>query len=596
MFLIFLTGCQQTTTSTITTEKINYLTTETTTTQVPTTRPQTTTEIPTTQTTITYEIDPLREEVVEKMRIYSLDLKGMDKFTYYSDMNYLICFNDDPNSIYSEDFMRSTVKIDTLQGYMFNEFANSVVDDLNTKQYISIQEDKLVLNRRVTGGFTQEIISTDLSSENVKNIIQSTFDLDLYFSYFLPEYAIITKFSEDFYRLRFTIDEFLYFDPFIAQALGFYNKFYEDDVVNVYIDIKFNEDDFEYKLSHDSYAIGMQHSSAIYYLDMTIVENYYGNTIDEYNYPDRTTSFYLFDDPLDCLYTYQADIRFGVSMVMDAVGYFKIYLEAGYYTLDHDFNQYGQAFTFYDEAMNEVSIGSSFKIETSGIYYGKITHGYDNYFSTTFKFNFIDFSQENIIYLPESHLIGTLDKFEKMSYFIMAESAEAKIVKLTYNDYNTGTIDIRSYGDFQRLGIEGATYLYVQPGDFLIIDVIGLFDGSDYDLNWEFVDVNFTSTSSVTAPTLNIGQNNVLIVPGSDTFGLVQFTVTEPGNYIFDFYQPLNETSNILTFEIYDSEFNLIIESIGNESLDLENGTYYIKVVLSEEIDSIFDIYYFKLE
>lgn len=593
IFFVFLTGCQQTTTAT--TSEITQK--QTTTNSVVTTTEQiTTTDIPTTQTTLTYEIDPLKDEVIEKMENYLANLKLMDRFTFKSDINYLICFNDNPNSIYSEDYMSSTLIIDNSIGYMFNEFSNSLDDNLNTVQYISIQEDKLVLNRKIPGGFTQEIISTDLSSENVKNLIQSTYDLDIYFGYFVPDYAKITKFSENYYRLQFTLDELIYFSPSIAQAFGFYYKFYEYDSVNVYIDIKFDGDDFEYKLSHDSYAVGMQHSTAIYYLDMVIDEFYYGNTINEYQYPDRTTSFYIFNNPEDCLYTYQADMRFGVSLLMDEVGYFEIYLEAGYYTLDHDFNQYGQEFTFYDENMNEVSIGSSFEIETSGIYYGKITHGYDNYFSTTFKFNFLDFTQENIIYLPESHLTGTLDKFEKMSYFIMDETTEAKIVKLTYNDYNTGTIDIRNYGDFQRLGIEGATYLYVQPGNFLIIDIIGLFDGSYYDLNWEFVDTHFTTPISNTAPILNINQDNVLIVPGIDGLGYVKFTIFEPGNYIFDFYQSLGETNNILTFEVYDSNFNLIIESFGNESLDLENGTYYIKVTLSEDKDAIFNIYYYKPE
>ncbi len=611
MFVIFLTGCQETQISTTTTEE-DFLTSTSTTTEslittdtmttteslittdtITTTESLITTDTMTTQTTLTYEIDSLRDEVIEKMEDYLARLKLMDKFTFESDINYLICFNNIPSSIYSEDYLSTTLKIDNSLGYMYNEFSNSLDVDLNALQYISIQEDKLVLNRRVIGGFSQEVISTDLSSENVRNVIQSTFNYDLYFGYFIPDYAKITKFSDNFYRLQITLDELIYFDPYIAQAFGFYNKFYEDDLVDIYIDIKFNGEDFEYKLSHDRYAIGMQHSTAIYFLDVLIDENYYGNTISEYNYPDRTKSFFIFDDPQDCLYTYQADMRFGVSLLMDSVGYFKIYLEAGFYTLDYNFDQQGQAFTFYDEEMNEIPISSTFKIESSGIYYGKLTHGYNNYFSTTFKFNFLDFSKENYFYLPDTHLIGTLDKNEKVLYLLMPDSDEEKVIKLTLNDFNTGLINIKTYGDFQRLNIEREIYLFIQKGSFVILTLNGLYDGSDYDLNWEFIDINFTSTNTLTAPLLNIDQDNVLIVPGTDKHGVVKFTVSETGNYIFKFHQSSTESSNRLTFKIYDSELNLIIECHGNESLDLENGTYYIKVFLTEEVDAMFSITYY---
>ncbi len=581
LVILFFVGCGQTTTTQTTDTITSSTTTSSSTTTTSTSTVSSTTS---TTTTVVTEPDPLLIELTNKVNSFYNRIYEEKKMSLSSRFDYLIYFNNNPNSVYSDEFLESNVIYDPNIGYLFNEFQNSSNSEFNQYQIVSVQNDKLYLNNRQNNVFTQEVLSDDVSPENLEMVISELFNLDEYLAYDLPNYGEVIKINEDYYYIRIELDDFLANDSLLAQALGFSPKMNPDDIVYVFFTIKFSENGFEYSITHDAYAIGQQHSSATYYLDLSISDNYVLGESINYVYPDRTKSFILFDNPEDCVFTYTYDMFFGISIPAEKTGYFRIYLDEGYYLIDgYDFSESGKSAVLLDEDYHEIDFGPTFYLENSGTYYVKIDHDFSPYFNSGFELKLIDFTDANNFLNPGNNLIGTLGKDETNTFLIFEEIDETVLVKITINSLNY--VNLAAPNHTAAIPGEMATiYMIVEPGEVFMIEFKGLRNQSEYDVTWELVSIEPSYPFNLSLiPEISIDSTSVFLVAENTMEGYCKFEIESDGRYLFNFEEhPLN----VLEFEIYNQQ-NLLIESGNYFDVFLETGIYYIKVTLYEDKDTL---------
>ncbi len=550
-------------------------------------------------TTIPVVVDEERDELVQVINTFFGE-GDMDDFSYSINKNVVIIGEEEMAETGSYGSRYSLVyDLDSTFLSVYNEtktltgFINCEKNDFKTDgEFIfryNIRNNEREVYKSVIGYYEDK----DLLFDKTKaDYLERT-------SFYVPSYSSVERGNDGNYNMTYSLKDFLTYDPELAEELLVPEELITSDY-QMRVNIMFDLDN----------TIGFNYNSDYFYTDVDSVQKQvYINIYEgmEFQTPfdpivyESNSIFTVFSTaamfPEFCITTHEGTYEtFSTIFQAEDTGYIKFYFEPGFY----GFSSAGIAtlfrenITWLDSELNPLSFFDDLRITEAGFYYLSVLNNTDEPIETDVFWG--RYSETDLGSIENPNLVtniidDVLGTCEINVYFLTDNSPINGYIQLTIGEV------IDDFRVISNLGIIDVTgnqtiIIPIQVGDVRTTAILGgSYENQTLDIQIDFIAYDLLETEYSEMPEIAVGENTVT-ASNPDYETNYKLAIDTAGNYNFtDYIYHFNSRSTTqITFELYTIDNVLVGSDLELDSVYLDAGSYYLKIVCNDiQTDVIVD-------